>query len=246
MHVTSVIGGYLVQNKHNDQPGEISTTVPRAQQQRAMKFFTEQVLATPAWLLDPAVTQRLGASLPPSLQSLFQRVMLLALLDPARTRRLLLQEARLGSQAYRMEDMLSELRRSVFQDLGAAGAIPASRRSLQRHYVDTLAARLALRGLALLDDGQAQIRQEMRELKALLASKAASGDLTRRAHLLALVDTLDKALDPRAAPAAAASTAAVRSNGLQAQDHAHTASCWHSHSFLTGSTPGPAWRAWAE
>lgn len=246
VHVASVIGGYLVQNKHNDQPGEIATPVPRAQQQRAMKFFTEQILATPAWLLDPAVTQRLGASTAPGVQSLFQRVMLLVLLDPARTRRLLAQEAQLGREAYRLEDMLLELRRSVFLDLGAAGAISAPRRSLQRHYVDILAARLALRGVALLDDGQAQIRQEMRELKSLLASKALGGDLTRRAHVLALVDTLDKALDPRAAPSASASTTVVRAAGIQAQGHVHDAHCWHGRSFLTGVPAIANWGGWAD
>jgi Met-zincin len=250
VHVTSVIGGYLVQNKHNDQPGEVATPVPRAQQQRAMKFFTEQVLATPTWLLDPAVTQRLGASMAPGVQSLFQRVMLLVLLDPARSRRLLAQEAQLGPQAYRMEHMLLELRRSVFQELGTAGAITAPRRSLQRHYVDTLAARLGLRGPTVLDDGQALIRAEMRELKALLSSKATGGDITRRAHLLGLVDTLDKALDPRAASMASAGSTVVRANGLHGmgQGHVHDEQCWQGQGFLPGTkllATTAAWANWA-
>jgi hypothetical protein len=143
------------------------------------------------------------------------------------------QEAQLGARAYRMEDMLAELRRGVFTELAGADAIAAPRRSLQRHYIDTLVARLNFPSLAGLDDGQAALRAELRELKGQIAARAGQGDRTRRAHLQDLVDTIDKALDPRFAPAANPLAALLRGMGYQAEPAwapDDQAACW----------PGPA------
>ncbi|MFT7775524.1 zinc-dependent metalloprotease [Roseateles sp.] len=228
-HVVSIVGGYSVQNKHNDQPGAIATAVPRAQQARALKFLAEHLLSTPQWLLDPAVTQRLRASEAPTTLSLYQRGLLRMLLDPARGRRLVAQEAELGARAYRLEDMLGELRRGVFTELAGADAIPVPRRSLQRHYVDTLIARLNFPSLAGLDDGQAVLRAELRDLKGQIAARAGQGDRTRRAHLQDLVDIIDKALDPRFAPAANPLAAMLRVTGYQADQAwspADDPACW--------------------
>lgn len=232
-HVGSIVGGYSVENKHNDQPGAIATAVPRAQQARALKFLTEHLLATPQWLLDPAVTQRLRVSEAPGMLSAYQRGLLRMLLDPARGRRLMAQEAELGARAYRLEDMLADLRRGVFTELAGADAIPAPRRSLQRHYVDTLIARLDFPSQAGLDDGQAALRAELRELKGQIAARAGQGDRTRRAHLQDLVATIDKALDPRSAPAANPLAAVLRVMGYQEAPSwapADLSACW----------PGPA------
>lgn len=239
-HVVAVLGGYSVQNKHNDQPGAIASPVPRAEQARAMKFLVEQLNSPPSWLLDPALTQRLRASQAPAMTSLSQRALLRMLLDPARTQRLAAQEALLGERAYRLDDVLAELRRSVFAELGGADAIPAPRRGLQRHYVDTLAARLNLIGfgsLMGLDEGQALIRAELRTLQGLVKAGAGRGDAGRRAHLQGLVDSIDKALDPRFAQPANPLAALLRvGSGLAAElgGHADHANCWPGHLHWPG------------
>ncbi|WP_457352399.1 zinc-dependent metalloprotease [Roseateles sp. P5_D6] len=241
-HVAAIVGGYGVQNKHNDQPGAIATPVPRAQQVRAVKFLTGQLLATPPWLLDPAVTQRLRASEPPGMVSTSQRSLLRMMLDPARTQRLAAQEAQFGAQAYRLDELLSELRRGVFTELASGAAIAAPRRGLQRHYVDTLAARLNFTGLSIaglmgLDDGQAVVRAELRDLKGVISAKATSGDRIQRAHLQGLVDTIDKALDPRFAPAANPLASLLRVIGYQAADAwepADQSQCWPWPALLPG------------
>jgi hypothetical protein len=233
-HVVSLVGGYDVKNKHNDQPGAIAVPVPRERQQRAVKFLAEHMLATPQWMLDAAITQRLRASELSTWLGIYQRGLLRQLLTPARTQRLMAQQAQLGAQAYRLEDLLADLRRGVFTELPGSAAIPAPRRGLQRHYVEALTGRLG--GLNLLgqDDGEAGLRAELRELKALLEAGAARGDRTRRAHLQGLADGIGKALDPRFAPPANPLATVLRVMGHQADLTWDASACWPGHDHAPG------------
>ena len=244
-HVVGIVGAYEVQNKHNDQPGPISVPVSRERQVRAVKFLTEHLLATPQWMLDPAVTQRLRASEQQLWVGVYQRALLRQMLTPARTQRLVAQEPQLGARAYRLDDYLADLRRGVFTELPGAAPITAPRRNLQRFYVDALTSRLGGLNLLGLDDGEAVVRAELRDLKGVLAAAAAQGDRSRRAHLMALADTIGKALDPKYAPPANPLAALVRMTGLRAdepgegQGHDHE-QCWPTAPWLPagGVEPG--------
>jgi hypothetical protein len=161
-------------------------------------------------------------------------MLLRQLLAPSRTQRLMAQEAELGARAYRLEELLSDLRRSVFTELASGAPIPAARRSLQRHHVDTLTARLSVSNPLGLDDGQAGVRAELAELKVVISAGAARGDRTRRAHLQGLADTIAKALDPRFAPSANPAAALPRVIGYQADDDAAAPACWPGHDHLAG------------
>ena len=226
-HVVSLVGGYDVMNKHNDQPGAIAVPVPRDRQVQAMKFLADHALATPQWMLDATVTQRLRASEQPMWLGTSQRTLLRQLLAPSRTQRLVAQQARLGAQAYRLEDLLADLRRGVFTELASGAAIPAPRRTLQRHYVDTLAARLNSTNRLGQDDGESVVRAELRELKGVIGAAASRGDQTRRAHLQGLADTIAKALDPRFAPPANPLATVLRAMG-----HQDDAVCWPEQDLL--------------
>ncbi|WP_310325427.1 zinc-dependent metalloprotease [Roseateles asaccharophilus] len=232
-HVVALVGSYEVQNKHNDQPGAIATPVSRDRQQRAMKFLAEQALTTPQWLLDATVVERLRASDASRPLSQIQRSLLRQLLAPARTQRLMAQEAQLGAKAYRLEDLFADLRRNVFAELGGGAAIPAARRTLQRSYVDTLAARIAIAGL-MQDDGEASVRAELVELKGAIGAGATRGDRARRIHLQGLNDVIAKALDPRGATQANPVAALLRVMGHNAQDGAAAHACWPGHEHPLG------------
>ena len=230
-HVITVVGSYEVQNKHNDQPGAIATPVSRERQVRAVKFLSEQMFTTPQWMLDPAVTQRLRNIEQQLWLGVYQRTLLRQMVSPARTQRLMAQEAQLGPRAYRLGDYLADLRRGIFTELPAAPITPA-RRNLQRYYVDALAARLGGLNLLGLDDGEALVRAELRDLMRSLATASQQGDASRRAHLQALADTIAKALDPKFAPPANPLAALIRMMGYQAAESwdplAVSASCWPS------------------
>jgi len=225
-HVVAIVGGYEVQNKHNDQPGAIAQPVSRERQVKAMKFLTEQLLATPTWLLDPAITERLGVTEAALPLGAYQRALLRYLLSPSRTQRLMAQEAQLGARAYRLADLFGDLRRGMFTELGTDAAIPAPRRSLQRLYVDTLAARLAVANPLGLDDGEPGVRAELRELQRALTAGAARGDFTRQSHLRGLEDAIDKALNPRFASGAGVTATVVRTAARFDEDRLD---CWDLH-----------------
>ena len=220
--------------------------MPRERQVRAVKFLAEHLLATPQWMLDPAVTQRLRASEQQLWLGVYQRALVRQLLSPARTQRLLAQEAQLGPRAYRFDELLGDLRRGVFSELPAGAAISPPRRNLQRVYVDALTARLGGINLLGLDDGEAVVRAELRELKAVVNAAATQGDRGRRAHLLGLADTIDKALDPKFAAPANPLAALMRAMGLrddapgEGQGLGHDdEQCWPSPFWLPAGAVQP-------
>ncbi|MFG6432164.1 zinc-dependent metalloprotease [Roseateles sp. LYH14W] len=180
------------------------------------------------WLLDAAIVLRLSLSEGSQSLSMGQRGLLRQLLAPSRTQRLMAQEAQLGARAYRLEDLLADLRRSVFTELPGGAAIPAARRNLQRHYVDTLTARLSIANPLGQDDGQAGVRAELVELKGVVGAGAARGDRTRRAHLQGLADSIAKALDPRFAPSTNPAATLIRI-GYQGDDSEAPHACWPGH-----------------
>jgi hypothetical protein len=134
-HVVTVVGGVHVDYKTADEDGAVYTPVPRAQQRGALRFLSEQVLRTPAWLAPDDILAKLG---PPSgATSLLgrQTSLMNELLD---ARRLL----RLAEPAspYSAEEYLRDLRAAVW-GAGAADTsvrLDANRRALQRVYLERL------------------------------------------------------------------------------------------------------------
>ncbi len=198
-HVVAIVGGYSTHNKHSDQPGAVFAPVERQRQVRAVGFIAEQALATPQWLLDPAITSRLRPSEPGTLLLNSQRQLLRNLLDRGRTGRLQAQESLLGEQAYRLDQMLADLRQGVFTEVGTGAAVQPPRRNLQRVYLELLSERLNAAG-PVADDAKAVVRAELKDLKSLFAAKAGSAKgRAQKAHLEALADYAEKALDPKLA-----------------------------------------------
>ncbi|HEX7552340.1 MAG TPA: zinc-dependent metalloprotease, partial [Geothrix sp.] len=208
-HVAVIVGGYDSQNKHGDQAGAIFTPATKAQQARAVKFLNEQLFKTPTWLFEPAITERLNPMAPPLWLLGTQRSALRTLLDRARTSRLQAQETAAGDKAYRVADLLADLRTGIFTEVAAGTKVEPLRRNLQRVYLAQLDERLnASTGPALppnytgvMDDTRAAVRGELKALATLFKAKAALvGDRTQKAHLEELHDLALRALDPKVAP----------------------------------------------
>jgi hypothetical protein len=187
-HVAVIVGGYDSQNKHGEQAGAIFTPAPRAQQARAVKFLNEQLFRTPTWLFEPAVTERLNPLVPSARLLATQRFALRALLDRARTSRLQAQETAAGDPAYRVADLLADLRSGIFTEVSKGAKVEPLRRNLQRAYLAQLDERLnASAGSALpssytgvlfpfglpVDDTRAVVRGELKALATLFKAKAA-------------------------------------------------------------------------
>jgi hypothetical protein len=224
-HVVAIVGGYSTQNKHGDQPGAVFAPAERQRQARAVAFISEQALATPQWLLDPAITSRLRPSEPGALLLNTQRQLLRGLLERNRTGRMQTQEALLGEQAYRLDQMLLDLRQGVFTEVTTGGTVQPPRRNLQRAYLELLAERMNAPEAAT-DDAKAVVRAEMKDLKMLLAARAGNAKgRAQKAHLQALADYADKALDPKLAEPVP---------GLQPRPAIDETSCWPSYTAEGG------------
>ncbi|MBB5205426.1 hypothetical protein HNQ51_002745 [Inhella inkyongensis] len=210
-HVAAIVGGYETQNKHGSQPGTIATPTTRANQARAVKFLGEQILATPTWALEPTVTERLPVSEPATLLLNTQRQVLRNLLERSRTARLQLHEAQLGAKAYRVSDLLADLRGAVYSELQGSAAPSPHRRNLQLTYLGVLNERLNNHNPANADDARSAVRAELRTLQALFSAKAAqAGDAGAKAHWGELSHSAQASLDPKLAQAFAPALPLVR------------------------------------
>lgn len=215
-HVAVIVGGYDTQNKHGEQRGPIATPVSKSQQSKATKFLADQVFKTPTWMFEPAIVERLNPLEPGARLLNAQRSVLRALFDRARTSRLQVQEATLGDKAYRLADLLSDLRTGIFSEVTAGTKVEPLRRNLQRAYLLQLDERLnagtapsipsAFTGVMFpfgypLDDTKGAVRGELRGLAALFTAKAVTAhDRAQKSHLEDLRDLALHALDPKLGP----------------------------------------------
>jgi hypothetical protein len=210
-HVAAIVGGYQTQNKHQGQAGEVYTPETRARQEEAVRFIGDNLFRTPKWILARPILDRMtpgeGAR---RLLSAQRRSLRILLQDRARTNRLQEHEALLGDKAYRLQDLLADLRAGVFSELSAPGArIDTYRRNLQRAFLEVMDDRLNQAaaplpavfgpGIPVIpDDARGAVTAELKAIQSLAAARAAAaGDKATRAHLEDLKAQIARILDPR-------------------------------------------------
>ena len=223
-HVASLIGGVTVSSKTSDQPGVVYAVVPRSRQQAALRFLSDEVFRTPAWLAPDAVLSRIGPQPPNATLAGVQAQVLGQLLDTRRLARLGESESMDPANAYAASAYMGDLRSALW---GGGLAPDANRRALQRVYLQRLTALItpptpptgaggpgggggggqqnpnAPPPLALLlqpdlprSDLPALARSELRAVRAQarIAATAAPSAMAR-AHWADVVDRIDIALD---------------------------------------------------
>ncbi|MDH5589611.1 MAG: zinc-dependent metalloprotease [Gemmatimonadota bacterium] len=138
-HVAAVVGGVERTPKTSDQAGPVYEIIPEARQRDAMRFFAEQAFATPTWMIDEEIVSRIEHA------GLVERIrqrqvgVVNTVLDPARMQRLIESEARMGASAYSLGEMMTDLRRAVWTELGNGRNVDTFRRNLQRGYLERMA-----------------------------------------------------------------------------------------------------------
>ena len=195
-HVVTNIGGVVQTRKRQGQDGVPFEMVLKNDQKRAMEYLNRQVFATPEWLLDSDILDRFQGSGAPDLVRGRQVGALNQVLNVARMKRLVEQEAFHGSRAYSLGDMLDELREGVWSELRAGRDTDAYRRNLQRGYLDRMGT--------LMSDSTAQetdvapfVRGQLQTLSGELTN--AAGRVSHRAtrlHYLDAIARIDAILKP--------------------------------------------------
>jgi hypothetical protein len=142
-HVLVNVGGVVQTRKVQDQEGVVFERVPEDTQRRAVDYLNRQVFETPDWLIAPDILGRIQDQGIVDLVRARQVFALNGLLNVARMKRLVEQEAFHGDAAYTLGEMLDELRAGVWSEARSNAATDAYRRNLQRAYLDRMAELLA-------------------------------------------------------------------------------------------------------
>ena len=198
-HVTSLVGGFLSQQRHVGQEGVRFTPVPRARQVEALQFLLANAFTTPTFLIKPELLRRMEPAGALNRVRNAQGAVMNSLLQTGRIERLIEQAALDGVAAYAPVQFLTDLRRGIWSGL-AAPARPTDpfRRNVQNVYLDIFDNRLN-GGIALDSAVRALLRGELRALRAqVVAAASSAADRGSRLHLEEARDRIDEILDPRA------------------------------------------------
>lgn len=214
-HVCYNFGGVYETLKKSNQPGNVYEYVSKETQKEAADFISKQVFTTPTWLINKDIASKAGVNSTTTILSL-QETALNRMLSTVTMNKMLNAETAIGSQAYTVNDLLSDLKQMVFTELAAKKSIDVYRRNLQKSYVERLGSLInpapAPAGVTITfgnpnaapvmdtkkSDILSYLKGHARELKALIdAAAAGTADKASKYHLQDLSDRLRKTLDPK-------------------------------------------------
>jgi hypothetical protein len=136
-HVAKNVGGIYETPKMVEQEGGIYEFVPREKQKEAVDFLNKQLFATPSWLVDNEVYDRIGGT-PLITIGNIQDNTLNRLFGTNTMTKLIQFEAENGNKAYSLTEMFSDLKKGVWTELTTKKKIDVYRRNLQKSYVNIL------------------------------------------------------------------------------------------------------------
>lgn len=214
-HVCYNFGGVYETFKKNSQAGNVYEYVSKETQKEAADFISKQVFTTPSWLINKDITSKTGANTTVTILNL-QEAALNRMLSTSTMNKMLNAEAAIGNQAYTVNDLLGDLKQSIFTELAAKKPIDIYRRNLQKSYVERLGSILnpatpAGAGVITITFGNAApvmdtkktdilsyLKGHAKELKAAIdAAATGTADKASKYHLQDLSDRLRKMLDPK-------------------------------------------------
>lgn len=149
-HVLKNLGGVMVTEKTYDQPGAIYTAVSLGKQKEAIKYFNEQVFATPKWLLNKQVLNKIDPGYGFNAVQQVQQGVVAAVTSQSRLFRMMVNQRDNGKGVYSPEMWLNDLKKGIFTELYTGASTDEYRRSLQKMYVGSIITmynkRFALQG----------------------------------------------------------------------------------------------------
>lgn len=212
-HVSRHVGGVYRTPKTVEESGAVYEIAPKANQQKAVSFLNEQLFTTPTWLVNKEIFSRTGQSGLTVIGGI-QDNTLRSLLNAGTLSKLVDAESNLGTAAYRITDLLGDLKKGIFSELPANKAVDIYRRNLQKSYVSLLSGlinppatptvsigggTISLGGPNIdKSDIKSVVRAHLTQLRSEARAAAASNpDAMSRYHLQDLVSRIEDALDPK-------------------------------------------------
>ena len=137
-HVSNNIGGIYQYYKTSDQDGAVYTHVKKSRQQNCMNFLHSQLFETPKWMINKEILNKIEfAGITNRIRSTQSRT-LNSLLDFGKMARLIENEAINSKNAYSLIEMMTDLRKGIFNEVYKNKTIDVYRRNLQLAYLDRI------------------------------------------------------------------------------------------------------------
>ncbi|PWK29023.1 uncharacterized protein DUF5118 [Arcicella aurantiaca] len=188
-HVTKNVGGIYETPKTTDEAGTVYEPTPRSIQKDAVLWLNRQVFETPTWLLDGKIMAQIRPDQGLDAISRIQEATLTNLLAVDRLQRLIETNAKYAT-AYSLDEMFTDVRTSIWSELRSRKAIDASRRNLQKIYVEKMISTLNATGVA--PTGGFSFRGTV--VPAAVDPRKTDIISVSRGHLLTLKDEIKSAL----------------------------------------------------
>lgn len=210
-HVTKYVGGIMETPKMVEEQGSVYEYVSAAKQKEAVDWLNKQIFTTPTWLINQDIFSRTGINGLSTIGSLQENV-LSGLFNTRVFTNLLNGEAALGSGAYQLNELLSDVKKGVWSELAGRKPIDIYRRNLQKAYINSLLSfvgqtsqPVTVAGVTFTvssptdkSDIRSVVSAHLASLRAeALAAAGAVTDPMTKYHLQDVAKRIDNALNPR-------------------------------------------------
>ena len=211
-HVAKYIGGIMETPKMIEEQGPVYEIVSKAKQKEAVDFLNKQLFATPAWLINQDIFSRTGLSGLTVIGNI-QDNMLNRLLSNRTLNKLVDAEAVQGNNAYQLTELLSDLKKGIWNELAARKPIDIYRRQLQKSYINILSSLInpssggqsVSTGSFIIitssndkSDIKSVVRAHLAALRAEVnAAATGTADAMSKYHLQDVSKRIDNALNPK-------------------------------------------------
>ena len=102
-----------------------------------MEFLNRQLFSTPSWLISDDIFDKTGINAISTVGGL-QDMILNRMLTTRNLSKLIDAEAKQGSNAYAITDLLSDLKKGIWSELPGRARVDVYRRNLQKSYINIL------------------------------------------------------------------------------------------------------------
>ncbi|WP_246865717.1 zinc-dependent metalloprotease [Croceivirga thetidis] len=212
-HVANNIGGVYEHYKTADQEGAVYTHVPKAHQKECLQFLHKQLFETPEWMLDKDIFSRVEYSGSVERIRNMQERTLNTILSLGKLARSIENETLNGKDAYKINEIMTDLRRGIWSETRSGRSIDTYRRNLQKAHIDRLGYLMTAENQRKLPDfggyrkstvvntSQSDIRSvaraELNNLKRDIRNGLSRiSDTMSRYHLQDALERIDMILDP--------------------------------------------------
>ena len=212
-HVTSNIGGVYEYYKTSDQEGAIYTHVAKAKQKEALQFLHKNLFETPKWMIDKNLFNKFESAGSVDRIRGVQARTLNNILDFGRMARMIENETLNGNEAYKLVEMMRDLRRGIWSEVYNGRSIDTYRRNLQRAYIDRMEYLMNKEQAAIPpqfrrwvvrtnvnvkeSDIRPVVRAELKMIQRSSRSAASNSSGMKRIHLQDIVERIEKILNPK-------------------------------------------------